>query len=259
MIRHERFSVVIHFQDKNYLSLTESERRSIDLELDVRNQYTQPDFLELHKSEHDRAKKILDSYSVNKITWSDFSAKTKTVLRSRKVLQVSKYFANHSPELIIEFGAGASTYFVAHCLKRQYEETGLKGRIVSLEQSQVYHSLLNQYIPDELKDFCEIRLSDVQLEYVGEYLTVSYVNHPVVDDVDLVYVDGPATPRVLCNGKPRKIFSGDLLRLVNSGVSVRNACTDVRWFNLGFFTDYLGDKYHISPDIEFKSIVLTEK
>jgi hypothetical protein len=135
---------------------------------------------------------------------------------------------------------------------------------------------LNQYIPDELKDFCEIRLSDVQLEYVGEYLTVSYVNHPVVDDVDLVYVDGPATPRVLCNGKPRKIFSGDLLRLVNSGVSVRNACTDVRWFNLGFFsvrnactdvrwfnlgffTDYLGDKYHISPDIEFKSIVLTEK
>lgn len=181
-------------------------------------------------------------------------------LKSRKVLPLAALFRKLKPKLVLELGAGGSTYYMAALLAENERRFGVRGRLVSLEQAPDFYQQVLGAMPASLAPYCDLRLCPVRLERIGDYRAISYdTPYEFGSAVDLAYVDGPAPVRA--GGAPlsHPIFSGDLVRIVRAGIRVRTAITDVRWLNHLFFKDMLAASHDVKPDVFRAGIMITEK
>tara|TARA_Y100000310_G_scaffold342558_1_gene446304 strand:+ start:367 stop:1134 length:768 start_codon:yes stop_codon:yes gene_type:complete len=162
------------------------------------------------------------------------------------------------PKLIVEYGSGASTVFIAEIL-RYIENTKQKaGKIISFEQSEKYYDLVQANFPDELREYVEINLVPVQYKRYGNYRGLSYKIDKYPSSVDLAYIDGPTMTRGDQNKLKFWIMS-DIIELINNGCDLKFSLTDKRFTNYLTYKELIGDKYYIKLDKQYRSIEIEKR
>jgi hypothetical protein len=175
-----------------------------------------------------------------------------------RFFHIYKHIMRIRPISVIEYGAGASTVFIAELLRYIHRENGIKGKVVSFEQSEYYCDLLKKNIPNELREYVEIILAPLQLQRFGDYRGLSYKIDKYPNTVDFAYIDGPTRIKGDSNN-PIFWFMSDIINLINNGCDLKFALTDHRYINYVPYKKLIGDKYHIKLLKRYRSIEIQKK
>ncbi|MBI4114351.1 MAG: class I SAM-dependent methyltransferase [Candidatus Niyogibacteria bacterium] len=114
------------------------------------------------------------------------------------------------PLEVLECGTGVSTIIMAYALMENEREGNPRGRIISMEESEKWHRLARELLPEELKPYVEIILSPPEEDYYAFFRGVRYARIPD-RQYEFVFVDGPYS-RSPKDGAP--IFDFDFIRVV---------------------------------------------
>jgi predicted O-methyltransferase YrrM len=100
------------------------------------------------------------------------------------------YVRKYKPKEILECGTGVSTIVKAHALLENENESGMRGRVTSMEDQQLWYEHAVRIMPDYLGDYVDLILSD-KAEYCHSvFRGVGYKNLPE-REYEFVFVDGP--------------------------------------------------------------------
>jgi predicted O-methyltransferase YrrM len=114
------------------------------------------------------------------------------------------------PREILECGTGVSTVVLALALKENEEETGVPGRITSLEEEPRYFEDAKSLFPPAYAQYVELVLSPRIEDYYGMFRGVRYRDVPS-RPYDFVFIDGP---NYLAPTDGSVTFDFDLLHLL---------------------------------------------
>ena len=112
------------------------------------------------------------------------------------LLQLHTYIMEAKPEVVVEFGSGASSLVIADALNQNGT-----GKLFSIEHSDVYGAqTLSQLQQNHLQDWVELRIGELET-WDGTHLNDKDVEKPSVwypkfliqdiENIDLIWVDGP--------------------------------------------------------------------
>lgn len=102
------------------------------------------------------------------------------------------YVRRTKPQEILECGTGVSTVIMAHALAENERETGIRGRITSMEELPEYYEMAKGLLPQDLAPYIDLVLSDTEEYRYGVFRGMKYRNTPK-RTYDFVFVDGPGT------------------------------------------------------------------
>lgn len=95
------------------------------------------------------------------------------------------------PREILECGTGVSTVVLAIALKENEEETGVRGRITSMEEEPLYFEQARALFPRAYAAYVELIQSPRVEDHFGMFRGVRYRDVPQ-RQYDFVFVDGPS-------------------------------------------------------------------
>lgn len=155
------------------------------------------------------------------------------------------------PRIVLEFGVGFSTLAIAHALHMNGA-----GKVFSVDANPQWIENVRRKIPDHLRDYVELRHSDVEVAVVHNELCLRYRNLPNIVP-DFVYLDGPDprdvkgvvdgltyTPEYPQNGV-RQEAAADLLLYESSLKRGFFLLIDARYNNMHFLHRNLRRKYRV--------------
>jgi predicted O-methyltransferase YrrM len=96
----------------------------------------------------------------------------------------------YKPKEILECGTGVSTIVMARALLENEKEGGGKGRVTSMEEQQLWYEHAIRIIPDYLRDYVDVILSDKAEYCYSIFRGVGYRDLPE-REYEFVFVDGP--------------------------------------------------------------------
>ena len=164
------------------------------------------------------------------------------------------------PKIVMEFGLGVSSVIIAETLKLNHQRYGIKGKLISHEQSQKYYDKFNPKFPSSLREYAELNLTPVRLEWFGPYRGIYYDIDDYPKVVDLIYVDGATRTRGCsqCDFAYRRL-NADIIRMKNCGTKFKTAITDHRYANHPFYVNELSSEFKVSLSKIWRSIIITKK
>ncbi|MBI4160706.1 MAG: class I SAM-dependent methyltransferase [Candidatus Yanofskybacteria bacterium] len=137
------------------------------------------------------------------------------------------YIKKHKPTEVLECGTGFSTLVIMQALKENEEEHGIRGHLVSMEESEQYYKAAIENLPADLKNDqrLEIIWSPAIEDAYDFFQGVRYRDVPK-RKYDFVYVDGPT----LMIGSDKKIrtFTLDFVNVVLENEHPVSALIDTR-------------------------------
>lgn len=177
---------------------------------------------------------------------------------SYRTNHIIKVFKENQVNLIYEFGSGASTYLFCELLRKYYQKTGIKGKLVSIDQSERYQKSVIEQFPEELKDFVEFRHASLKMSYKEN---IRFLGYDVTydDEIDIVYFDGP-TPKLIDD----EIYSSQMFGHLNLLEMLENknfkfGFTDKRQFYVLCLEPFKPHHYSINYKSHFRSFELALK
>lgn len=105
------------------------------------------------------------------------------------------YIREKKPKFVLECGTGKSTWILADALKKNFEENGIKGKVISMENILHYYDEACKNFPEDLKDFAEIHLSDLEDYSFSIFTGNSYKSIPDYP-YEFIFIDGPDDPYI---------------------------------------------------------------
>lgn len=148
------------------------------------------------------------------------------------------YIRKQKPKEIIEFGTGVSTVVIAHALLENYEETGVRGRVTSMENIPKYHEMAKDLFPPKYNDYAEILLSESMVQYHEMFRGIGYSNIPS-RPYDFAFIDGP--DYVTSDGGVT--FNFDFINIVKNSDKPITAFIDRRFTTCYVLSQIFGEKY----------------
>jgi hypothetical protein len=113
------------------------------------------------------------------------------------------------PHEVLECGTGVSTVVIAQALRENARETGVAGRVTSMEDIERWFEMAVRLLPDALKDFVDLRLSAKVDDGYSIFRGVRYSSVPD-RPYEFVFVDGPGTR----GAEGTRCFDFDFIHLV---------------------------------------------
>jgi len=96
------------------------------------------------------------------------------------------------PKEVLECGTGVTTIIIAHALKKNEQETGVRGRVTSMEDIEKYYDAAKQLIPKHLEIYVDLVLSPSVEDTHYFFRGIRYEEVPN-RQYEFVFVDGPDT------------------------------------------------------------------
>jgi predicted O-methyltransferase YrrM len=103
-----------------------------------------------------------------------------------------RYIRESKPREILECGTGVSTVVVAYALRENAIRDGIEGRVTSMEDVRFWFEMAERLLPDELRDYADIRFSRTVEDGYTIFRGVRYAEVPE-RGYDFVFTDGPST------------------------------------------------------------------
>jgi hypothetical protein len=101
--------------------------------------------------------------------------------------QIKKY----QPQEVLECGTGVTTLIIAHALLENEAETGVRGRLTSMEEHEEWLSMSRDLLPKEYQSLVDFRLSGTTEDKFSLFRGVRYKDIPD-RKYDYVFIDGPS-------------------------------------------------------------------
>lgn len=120
-----------------------------------------------------------------------------------------RYIREARPREILECGTGTSTLVVAYALLENARD-GVEGRVTSMEEREFWFEMAERLLPDELRDYTDLRLSPKVEEGYTIFRGMRYAELPE-RRYDFVFTDGPGT---LALSDGTRSFDFDYLHVV---------------------------------------------
>lgn len=120
------------------------------------------------------------------------------------------------PVNILECGAGASSLAFAYALKKIEEHSGIRGKLVSLDESEEYlNQLVAPAFPAELLPYVDFIPTPVTYYRYRDKATNQYYDGICYEELpagryDLIYVDGPEVRRNAYQDLSPRVEGGDV-------------------------------------------------
>ena len=102
------------------------------------------------------------------------------------------FVRKNKPKEILECGTGVSTVVMAYALIENEQDGNGKGRVTSMESSSQYYDMQMSLIPQHIRPYVELILSDVIEDSFSLFRGVRYEKVPLDRKYDFVYVDDPS-------------------------------------------------------------------
>lgn len=136
------------------------------------------------------------------------------------------YVREKKPAFILECGTGKSTWIIADALKKNFEQYGIKGKLISMENIQVYFDEACRNLPTHLKEFAEIHFSELEDYSFSIFTGNSYKTIPDYP-YEFIFIDGPDDPYTgdyVALKRPNM----DLIKLIQKNTQPITAVIDYR-------------------------------
>ena len=130
------------------------------------------------------------------------------------------------PAYVLECGTGKSTWIIADALKKNKEEFGVDGKVISMESEEKWYNQAISILPLKLSSFVDIKLSEI------DYYSYSVIYGSIYKDIpnypyDIVFVDGPNSS-IEIEGVRHEIANLDFIKLVCNSHRKMSAVIDYR-------------------------------
>lgn len=154
------------------------------------------------------------------------------------------------PKTIIELGSGCSTVIFAQALFDNVKESeDQRGFLYSLDAEERWKNVTESSMPEELKDFCEIRHVAIETLCHKGRTVFRHQNVPQAP-IDMIYLDGPPlTPEIDVAIDPI-----DLEGLFQPGFVM---CVDGRKANVKYLSRHLGRSYRVQSNRFLRNTVFS--
>ncbi len=139
-------------------------------------------------------------------------------------LELYLYIKKNKPVEVLECSTGVSTIVMAYAMMENEKESGIVGRITSMEESPKYYDIACQLLPPYLEKYIEIIRSQKVDAYYYFFRGVKYENIPE-REYSFVFIDGPTTRSISDN---QKTFDFDFIEVVSRSVKPIDAIIDFR-------------------------------
>ncbi|MFL0799734.1 MAG: class I SAM-dependent methyltransferase [Agarilytica sp.] len=104
--------------------------------------------------------------------------------------ELYKAIRRDKPTEVLECGTGVTTLIIAHAMMENEQETGVKGRVTSMEEIGEWMEMSRNLLATEYHPYVDFCLSDTVDDYISLFRGVRYRDIPK-RDYDFVFVDGP--------------------------------------------------------------------
>ncbi|HYF04662.1 MAG TPA: hypothetical protein VEA59_00670 [Patescibacteria group bacterium] len=152
-----------------------------------------------------------------------------------------KWVRKHKPKEVLECGTGLTTMIMAFALKENEKDSGIVGRITSMEEYENYYTDAVNLMPKDLNKYVDIRLSPVVEECYQFVKGVRYTDVPD-RDYELVFIDGPSfhtNPKMT----DKYAFEMDYLWLLKDSQRKIPAIIDTRTAACFIYNLFLNNKF----------------
>jgi len=136
-----------------------------------------------------------------------------------------RYIRTKKPKEVLECGTGVTTVAMAHALFENEEENGVRGRITSMEDIEMYYQDAIACFPEYLKKYVDFVCTPKIEDYYHIFRGVRYRDVPEDRQYDFVYIDGPGTS---APSDGHKTFDFDIIRVVERSEKPVFALVDTR-------------------------------
>jgi hypothetical protein len=102
-----------------------------------------------------------------------------------------KLVRTKKPKYVLECGTGLSTWILAHALHQNFVESGIKGKVISMESIKVWYDQAAAVFPKEYQEYAEIKYSEPTTFMYSFIKGTCYSEIPDLP-YEVVFVDGPA-------------------------------------------------------------------
>ena len=121
----------------------------------------------------------IDKYLKNKLLFEPQYYDLENLINLIKIIK---------PKYVLELGGGFSTIAICYALQYNYEKHGIKGKLISYDQSKYYLNLTKKIIPEKLSKYVKFQYSQLKLiKYKG--LRVSIFKNILEKNYNLIYED----------------------------------------------------------------------
>lgn len=130
------------------------------------------------------------------------------------------------PKYILECGTGKTTMIMAQAMLENMAETGVTGKIVSMEDQKKWYDHQVSLFPEKFKDIVDLCYSP------SEIYNYAFVRGTVYKEIpdypyEFMFVDGPSQS-VIENGERKQLCNMDFIRLVEKSSTPITAILDGR-------------------------------
>ena len=96
------------------------------------------------------------------------------------------------PKVVLEFGSGCSTVVISQALyENACDNPAHAGKLYSMESEKQWADVTASNLPERLRPYCELIHGPMeQTKHAGND-TLNYTNLPPLNDIDILYLDGP--------------------------------------------------------------------
>jgi predicted O-methyltransferase YrrM len=147
------------------------------------------------------------------------------------------------PIEVLECGTGVSTLIIAHALKENEKETGIKGHVTSMEEHADWLEMSRRLLPPQYSKYVSFALSHTIEDRYSLFRGVRYAEIPD-RAYDFVFVDGPKYESPLDGGVT---FDFDFIHVLRSAEKPVGCLIDKRLSTVFVLQQLLGtDKVRYS-------------
>jgi len=102
-----------------------------------------------------------------------------------------KNIRKHKFKEVLECGTGVSTIVIAYALYENMKETGIEGKVTSMESIQKYYDQSKKLLPKLLNPYVDILYSPIDSDYHTVFRGIKYKDVPD-KQYDFCWIDGPS-------------------------------------------------------------------
>lgn len=137
---------------------------------------------------------------------------------------------------VLECGTGVTTLVIAHALMENEKETGVKGRVTSMEEHGDWLEMSRSLLPSRYENYVDFVLSDTVEDYCSLFRGNRYSSIPE-RAYDFVFVDGPKYKSPIDGGAT---FDFDFLHVLRQSEKPVAALIDKRLSTVFVLQQLLG-------------------
>ena len=182
------------------------------------------------------------------------SKKTTNLWTAYRFFHLFLLIIKMKPKIVVEYGMGISTIFISEILRYNHRKFGVKGKVISYEQSPEYFKLFSSNVPEDLKEYISLNLEEVRLDWFENQRGLYYDTAPEMEDIDIIYIDGPTLAKG-CK-KDFSYLGVDIIKLVESQINFKIAVTDKRYVCYNYYKNRLQPYYNTKLSSLWRSIVV---